>query len=116
MPRRSRCETESRHVIVVDPKDLLTRESDRVVIGVTALDPRGLEDVELIRRSRVLGYERFKKHVIADNAVRVRHARARREDYHQRENYFPPHKHPPRPLRAVSRTRGISRPASNRPN
>src|ERR1700722_7606442 len=93
MPRRSGCETESRHVVVVDPKDLLTGESDRIVIGVAALNPRRLEQVQLIRRSRVLGYERFEKYVVAHNAVRMRHARAHREEYHQRENYFPPHKH-----------------------
>src|ERR1700735_3460714 len=113
MPRRSRGETEPRLVVVVDPKDLLTRKSDRVVIGIAALDPRRLEDVEFICRRGILGYKWFQEHVVTHNSMCVCRARTQRKRNHQRENYCPPHKHPPRPPLAVSSARNPLRLASH---
>src|ERR1700735_283704 len=115
MPRRTAGETDSGHVVVVDPENLLAGEPDRIIVGVTALDPRRLKYVQFIRRSGVFRYQRFQEHVVSYNSVRASRARMHRACEQYRENYFSPHDIHRGRVRAASCTRWPSRSASNHP-
>src|ERR1700688_3124888 len=55
LPAAAAADAEARHVVVIYPQHFLHRRRDRVVVAITAPDPRGRQDIEFVGGGGILG-------------------------------------------------------------